>query len=55
MASQVKCECGYIARADDDDDDQVVTEIRDHIRTDHPELMDKISDDDIRSWVEIVA
>ncbi len=53
MASQVKCECGYIARADDDD--QVVTTIRDHLRTDHPDLIDKVSDDDIRSWIEIVA
>jgi predicted small metal-binding protein len=53
MASQVKCECGYIARADDDDD--VVTNIRDHLRTDHPELIDKVSDEDIRSWIEIVA
>ncbi len=53
MASQVRCECGYIARADDDD--QVVTDIRDHIRTDHPELTEKVSDDDIRSWIEIVA
>ena len=53
MASQVKCECGYIARADDDD--AVVTNIRDHLRSDHPELMDKVSDVDIRSWIEIVA
>jgi predicted small metal-binding protein len=53
MASQVKCECGYIARADDDDD--VVTNIRDHLRSDHPELMDKVSDQDIRSWIEIVS
>ena len=53
MASQVKCECGYIARADEDDD--VVSDIRDHIRSDHPELMDKVSDEDIRSWIEIVA
>lgn len=53
MTRQVKCECGYIARADNDD--EVVTEIRDHIRTDHPELMEKVTDADIRSWVEIVA
>lgn len=53
MASQVKCECGYTARADDDD--TVVTDIRDHIRSDHPELTDKVSDEDIRSWIEIVA
>jgi predicted small metal-binding protein len=53
MAKQVKCECGYVARAETDDD--VVGQIRDHIRADHPELMEKVSDEDIRSWVEIVA
>jgi len=25
------------------------------MRTDHPDLLTKISDDDIRGWVEIVA
>ena len=53
MARQVKCECGYVVRADSDD--EVVAEIRDHIRSDHPELEEKVSDDDIRSWIEIVA
>ena len=53
MNRQVKCECGYVARAATDDD--VVTKIREHLRTDHPDLMPKISDDDIRGWVEIVA
>ena len=53
MARQVKCECGYIARGETDDD--VVAEIRDHIRSDHPELDVKISDEKIRDWVEIIA
>ena len=53
MARQVKCECGYIARADSDDD--VVTEIRNHMRTDHPELLNEISDEQIREWIEIVS
>jgi len=53
MARQVKCECGYVARAASDD--EVVTQIRAHIRSDHPELMEKVSDDNIRSWIEIVG
>ena len=53
MDRQVKCECGYIARGDSDED--VVAEIRDHIRTDHPELTERVSDEDIASWVEIVS
>jgi predicted small metal-binding protein len=53
MAHQVKCECGYIVRADTDD--QVLATLRDHLRTDHPELVDKISDQQILDWIEIVA
>jgi predicted small metal-binding protein len=52
MARQVTCECGYVVRADDDD--EVVAGIRDHMRTDHPELFERVSDDDIRSWIELV-
>ena len=53
MNRQVKCECGYIARAATDG--EVLVKIREHMRTDHPDLLAKISDDDIRGWVEIVA
>ena len=53
MSSQVKCECGYVARAESDE--EVVADIRDHIQSDHPELMERVSDEDIRSWVEIVG
>jgi len=28
---------------------------RDNLGTDHPDLLNKISDDEFRSWVEIVA
>jgi predicted small metal-binding protein len=53
MARQVTCECGYVARAETDD--EVVSAIRDHMRTDHPELIDKVSDEQVESWIEIVA
>jgi predicted small metal-binding protein len=53
MARQVKCECGYVGRADTDD--EVVAVIRDHIRTDHPELLDRVTDEQIRDWIEIVS
>ena len=53
MACQVTCECGYVARADTDQD--VLSEIRNHMRSDHPELLDKISDEQILDWIEIVA
>jgi predicted small metal-binding protein len=53
LARQVKCECGYIARAASDD--EVLAKIRAYLRADHPQLVDKVSDDDIRSWMEVVA
>jgi predicted small metal-binding protein len=53
MARQVKCECGYVARADTDED--VLANIRDHMRSDHPELLDRISDEQIITWIEIVS
>ncbi len=53
MASQVTCECNYIARADTDD--AVVAMIQAHLRTDHPQLLDTVTADVIRTWVEIVA
>jgi predicted small metal-binding protein len=52
MARQIICECGFIARADTDDD--VVGEIREHMRTDHPDLLDKVSRDDLLGWIEEV-
>jgi predicted small metal-binding protein len=52
MARQVTCECGYVGQGDTDD--EIVATIRDHIRSDHPDLADKLTDEQIRSWIEIV-
>ena len=52
MARTIRCECGYIARGETDD--EVVTGIREHMRTDHPELLEKVTDEQILGWVEIV-
>ena len=46
----IRCECGYVARADSDD--QVVGMIRGHMASDHPALLDMVSDQDLRSWVQ---
>jgi predicted small metal-binding protein len=50
MAKQINCECGYVARGDNDED--VVQRIREHMRTDHPELLARVSDEDLRGWIE---
>jgi len=52
MTHQIKCECGYVARGDSAA--EVVAEIQEHIRTDHPELAENIDADDIRSWIEVL-
>jgi predicted small metal-binding protein len=52
MARQVKCECGYVARAQTDQ--EVLADIREHIRTDHPELLGKVGDEQIIDWIEVV-
>ena len=50
MAKQITCECGFIARADNDDD--VVEKIRAHMRSDHPELLEKVTREDLLGWIE---
>jgi predicted small metal-binding protein len=52
MSRQIKCECGFVARGETDD--EVVARIEDHIRSDHPELVETLSRDEIASWVEVV-
>jgi predicted small metal-binding protein len=53
MAQQVKCECGYVARAESDD--EVVAKIQEHIRSDHPDLVGKVTEEHIRGWIEVVG
>jgi predicted small metal-binding protein len=52
MSRQIKCECGFVARGETDD--EVVTQIEGHIRSDHPALAATLSRDEIASWVEVV-
>jgi predicted small metal-binding protein len=50
MAKQIACECGYVAHGERDD--EVIAEIREHMRTDHPDLLDKVSHEDLLGWIE---
>ena len=52
MSRQIKCECGFVARGETDD--EVVAQTEDHIRSDHPELAESLGRDEIASWVEVV-
>lgn len=49
MAKLIRCECGFIARGDSDD--QVVRVIRGHMASDHPALLDTVGRDDLLSWI----
>ena len=50
MAKQINCECGYVARGQSVD--EVVQRIREHMRSDRPELLARVSDEDLRGWIE---
>ena len=51
MAKLIRCECGFIARGDSDD--QVVGTIRDHMSTDHPALLGSVSTEDLIGWIQV--
>ena len=50
MAKQIDCECGFVARGDSEN--EVIARIRDHMRSDHPELLERVSEEDLRGWIE---
>jgi predicted small metal-binding protein len=50
VAKQINCECGYVARGESEED--VVQRIREHMRSDHPELLERVSNHDLRGWIE---
>jgi predicted small metal-binding protein len=52
MSRQIKCECGFVARGETDD--EVVVRIEGHIRSDHPELVETLTRDEIAGWVEVI-
>jgi hypothetical protein len=50
MAKLIRCECGFVARGESDD--QVVGVIRGHLTSDHPALLDTVSREDLVSWIQ---
>ena len=51
MARLIRCECGFVARGETDDD--VVNGIREHMRTDHPALLETVAVEAVRGWIEL--
>ena len=52
MARQITCECGQIVRADSER--ELVELTYAHLRSDHPQLADKLTRDDIVALIEVV-
>lgn len=50
MAKLIRCECGHVARGATEDD--VIAQIEEHMRQDHPDLIGKISREDMLGWIE---
>ena len=51
MARLIKCECGYVARGETDDD--VVDAIREHMRTDHAALFESVDRAEVYGWIQV--
>jgi predicted small metal-binding protein len=50
MAKVINCECGYVARGETDD--ELVADAEQHIRSVHPDLVGKMSRDDLLGMAE---
>ena len=51
MARIIRCECGFVARGETDD--EVVNAIREHMRTDHPALLEAVAREDLLGWIQV--
>ena len=52
MSFQVNCECGRIVKADSES--EIVVKVEQHVSEDHPELVGKLTRDDIVAMSEEV-
>ena len=51
MARIIRCECGYVARGDTDE--EVIDAIRALMRTVHPALLETVGQDDLLGWIQV--
>lgn len=50
MPKLINCECGYVVRGSDDD--ELIRNAEDHIKRNHPDLVGKLSRDDLLGMSE---
>jgi predicted small metal-binding protein len=51
MARIIRCECGFIARGQTDD--ELIDTIQGHMRTDHPTLLESVKRQDLLGWIQL--
>ena len=51
MARIIRCECGFVARGESDD--EVIGTIRTHMGTDHPTLLETVEQEDLLGWIQL--
>ena len=52
MARQITCECGKVVRGETEH--ELVEQTLEHLRRDHPQLVGKVTREDIVAMIEIV-
>jgi predicted small metal-binding protein len=50
MAKVIRCQCGFLGRGESAQ--EAASEIEAHMRTDHPELVGKVTRDDLVAMAE---
>jgi predicted small metal-binding protein len=51
MARIIRCECGFVAHGRTDGD--LIDMIRDHMSTDHPALLETVTEADLLGWIKV--
>jgi hypothetical protein len=52
MGMRITCVCGYVARGESDD--ELWANVQHHLSADHPELVGKVTRDDILAQAELL-
>ena len=50
MAKVINCDCGYVVRGENDD--ELVTNAEEHMRTDHPDMVGKVDREQLLGMAE---
>jgi predicted small metal-binding protein len=50
MAKVINCDCGYVVRGESDE--ELLAGARSHIESDHPDMVGKVTDDQLLGMAE---